>query len=159
MTPQQYMLMAYKAATKSPDPSTQNGAVVVTSAGTAEDCNRFPDRVKVTDDRLQRPLKYNFIEHAERNAIFKAAKLQLPLPGSTMYVPWFACSDCARAIISVGIRQVVGHKKMLDGTPDHWKESIEHAFTMLAESGVETVWLEGDLGGPKILFNGKWFQP
>lgn len=94
MTPQQYLLMAYKEATKSPDPSTQNGAVIVTTAGTAADCNRFPERVKITDARLERPLKYNFIEHAERNAIFSAARKQLPLLGATMYVPWFACSDC-----------------------------------------------------------------
>lgn len=157
----EYLKMAYRAATKSPDPSTQNGAVIVSNMGVvlAEDCNRFPNRVKVTDERLQRPLKYNFIEHAERNVILKAAKMQHPLLGSTMYVPWFACSDCARAIIGVGVRKVVGHKKMLDGTPDHWKESIAHAFVMLKESGVETEWFDGDIGGSKILFNGSWFQP
>lgn len=158
-TTRQYLTMAYQAASKSPDPSTQNGAVIVTGAGTAVDCNRFPDRVKITDERLKRPLKYSFIEHAERNAIFQASRQQLPILGSTMYVPWFACSDCARAIISVGIRKVVGHQKMIDGTPDHWKESIEHAFAMLKEAGVETEWFQEDIGGPKILFNGSWFQP
>lgn len=155
----EYLNMAYRAATESPDPSTQNGAVIVTVSGTVADCNRFPDKVKITDERLKRPLKYNFIEHAERNVIFKACKQQLPILGSTMYVPWFACSDCARAIISVGIRKVVGHQKMLDGTPDHWKDSIQHAFTMLKEAGVETEWFQGDIGGPKILFNGNWFWP
>lgn len=159
MTPQQYLKMAYKAAKYSPDPSTQNGAVLVTPTGTVEDCNRFPERVKVTDDRLERPLKYNFIEHAERNVIYKAARLQMPILGSTMYVPWFACSDCARAIIQSGIHKVVGHQKMIDGTPGHWKESIEAAFTMLGEAGIEMEWIDEDLGCDKILFNGEWFYP
>lgn len=155
----QYLLMAYTMAKKSPDLSTQNGAVIITPSGVAGGYNKFPTRVSVTKDRLQRPLKYSYMEHAERSAIYKAATLQLPVLGSTMYSPWFACADCGRAIIEVGIRKVVGHKKMLDETPDRWKESIDIALDMFKEAGVETEWFEGDLGGPKILFNGKWFQP
>lgn len=160
ITPEQYLKMAYTEAMKSPDPSTQNGAVLVAHTGvTVSDCNRFPDRVKLTDERLERPLKYNFIEHAERNAIFAACKLGIPCQGATLYVPWFACSDCARAIIQVGISRVVGHQRMMDETPDHWKESIAHALTMLEEAGVQTELIPGVLDAPKILFNGKWWKP
>ena len=158
-TTKQYLAMAYQAATKSPDPSTQNGAVIVTASGTAADCNRFPDRVKITDERLQRPLKYNFIEHAERNVIFQASRQQLPIMGATMYVPWAACADCARAIVQVGIKKIVRHKQMMDGTPDHWKESIAHAEAILGEAGIIIEEYDGKLDGCKILFNGSWFYP
>lgn len=159
ITPRQYLLMAYKEATNSPDPSTQNGAVIVSYSGTMSDCNRFPDMVKVPSERLERPLKYQFIEHAERNAIYKCAKFGVSCQGATMYVPWFACSDCARAIIQAGISHVVGHQRMADDTPEHWKESIANAMTMLTEAGVKMTMIDGVLDGPKILFNGKWWKP
>jgi len=160
MTPKRYLLQAYHEAKNSPDPSTQNGAVIVTADGTTvQDCNRFPDRVELTGERLERPLKYDFIEHAERNVIFKCAKLGCSTHGTTMYVPWFACCDCARAIIQAGIAHVVGHQRMADDTPDRWKESIANAMIMLNEAGVKMTMIPDVLDGPKILFNGKWWTP
>ena len=160
ITPQKYLLMAYTEAMKSPDPSPQNGAVIVAHDGvTVSDCNRFPDKVKLNPERLERPLKYQFIEHAERNVIYKAASLGVSTAGATMYVPWFACSDCARAIIQAKIAHVVGHQRMADNTPDHWKESIANAMIMLTESGVKMTMIPDVLNGPKILFNGKGWKP
>ncbi len=164
-TPEQYLTWAYRTAAHSPDPSTQNGAVIAIphSAGVAElieDCNRFPTFVECTPERLERPIKYAFIEHAERNAIYKAARFGHALNGLTMYCPWFACADCARGIIQSGITRVIGHKKMFDQTPEHWKESIANAFTMFKEAKVEFELIECDLPeAPKILFNGELWQP
>jgi dCMP deaminase len=168
LTDQELLVMAYQAATKSPDPSTQNGAVIPHKSDfggwdyvTA--CNTFPEGVEETPERLVRPLKYNFIEHAERNAIFEGAKAGIfnwANHSPVMYVPWFACADCARAIICSGIRKVVGHKRMMDATPDHWKESIQHAFVMFKEAGVETVLIPDELRtAPTIRFNGELWQP
>lgn len=157
---EQYLKMAYQVATQSPDPSTQNGAVIVSTTGVVVSaCNKFPTRVKSTPERLERPLKYEFIEHAERGAVYEAARLGVSAQGGTMYVPWFACSDCARAIICAGISRVVGHKKMADGTPERWKESIKNALIMLEESGVQTELYDGDIGGVTTLFNGAPFTP
>jgi dCMP deaminase len=162
MTGKQYLLMAYQEATKSPDPSTQNGAVVVSAGAagtTVADHNRFPEKVELTRERLERPLKYEFIEHAERNVIYKCARLGIPTHGATMYVPWFACSDCARAIIQAGIAHVVGHQRMADETPDRWRDSIGTAMTMLEEAGVRITMIHDVLDGPKILFNERWWTP
>ena len=170
-TPEEYLVMAYKEATKSPDPSTQNGAVIpVEWEGSHADgrvhdhilmdCNRLPDGVAVQDERLQRPTKYAYIEHAERNVVYKAAREGWCLEGLTMYVPWFACADCARAIIQSGIVRVVGHQLMLDKTPPHWKESIEAAFKMLEEAGVKMELIQTPLpDAPMIRFNGELWQP
>jgi len=160
LTAVQYMKMAYTEAMKSPDFSTQNGAVLVFTSGViVSDCNRFPDKVKLTHERQKCPLKYAFTEHAERNVIYKAAKLGVACHGATMYVPWFACADCARAIIQAGIYKVIGHQRMMDETPDHWKDSIAHAMEMFHEAGTILEFIKEELGCQKILFNGKWWQP
>lgn len=159
MTPKQYLLMAYREATNSPDLSTQNGAVILSGDVTIADCNRFPDLVKHLPERFERPLKYEFIEHAERNAIYRCARLGVPTAGATMFVPWFACSDCARAIIQAGISHVVGHQRMADEAPERWKDSIANAMTMLQEAGVKMTMIPDVLNGPKILFNGKLWTP
>lgn len=178
-TDREFLVEAYKAATKSPDPSTQNGAVipycrwsgmimpiskaaVVPEAmvGYIQSCNNFPIGVVENYARLQRPLKYNFIEHAERNAVFYAARAGIALNNLTMYVPWAACADCARAIICSGIRRVVVHQRMMDATPEHWKESIANAMAMFQESKVEIVSFLGELPeAPQIRFNGQLWQP
>ena len=123
------------------------------------DCNRFPDHVKMSSDRLERGLKYKYMEHAERNVIYKCAKIGRSLHGATMYVPWFACCDCARAIIQTGISHVVGHQRIMDETPDRWKENIDRALDMLKEAGIRTTMIPDVLDGPKILFDGKWWTP
>lgn len=158
-----YLKMAYEAARRSPDPSTQNGAVIPYEAcgsiNALSACNEFPEGVETTPERLVRPLKYNFIEHAERNVVYLAAKYGISLNNKTMYVPWFACSDCARSIICSGVKRVCGHKRMLDATPPHWKESISHAMTMLKEADIQMDLIEEKLNIEPIRFNGELWVP
>ena len=45
--------------------------------------------------------------HCELNAILQAAKLGIPLEGSTLYTFKAPCRNCAMAIISCGIKRVV----------------------------------------------------
>lgn len=134
------MRMACKTATNSPDPSTQNGAVLANILGdpyieTAA-CNQFPDGVQYSDERWERPLKYSFIEHAERGAIFAAAKTGLLTEGLVLVCPWAACADCARAIACSGISRLVTLPRNPSQTNPRWKDSIEIADTILNEAGV-----------------------
>lgn len=152
-----YLRIAFKTAkTKGTDPSTQNGAIIMTAGGwvSGEGANHFPRGVKELEERWGRPQKYAFVEHAERNAIFQAARDGTGTKGCTMYCPWYACSDCARAIIQAGITEVVGHKKCFDLTPDHWKDSIKTAFIMFDEAGIKTRTIEDEMG-VTIRFNGQ----
>lgn len=153
---------AFEMATMSPDPSTQNGAVIQTAKKNIliGACNKFPPGINFTEDRLNvREIKYMYIEHAERNAIYLAAKNGFPLRGATMYACWYACADCARSIICSGITRVVGSKRMLDGSPNRWKESIATALNMLEEAEIRTDWIDGEIGGSPIRFNGVIFHP
>ncbi len=97
-------------ASRSKDPNTQLGCVIVGPAREIRSTgyNSLPRRVKDDiPDRLQRPNKYLWIEHAERNAIYNAARAGTPLEHCTIYSELTPCMDCARAIVQAGIVQVV----------------------------------------------------
>lgn len=133
---QHYLRMAHIIARTSPDPSTQNGAVIAYNRTTVSaGCNEYPRGVIPSPERLERPLKYSVIEHAERNAIYSARDCT----DCTMYALWAACADCARAIIQSNITTLVTHEfyTLDEHRAEHWDESIDIAFIMLREAGVE----------------------
>ena len=157
-----YLRIAYKtAATLGTDPSTQNGALLVDEGGNILIAvgNHFPYGVKSSDERWQRPLKYSFVEHAERNAIYMAARKGIQTLGLKMYCPWFACPDCARAIVQAGIKEVTGHDFDLHKTAAHWLELIAIADQILTEGKVEFRRVPGKIGDVKIRFNGQEVEP
>jgi dCMP deaminase len=139
------MALAIEAAVASPDPSTQNGAVLATQDGIAvfgtTACNEFPHGVHYMTERWERPAKYSYIEHAERNAIYAAAREGMPTRGLVMYCPWAACADCARAIIQARLSKLVTISPTAN-TNERWVESIEVAMVMLRESHVEVEYME-----------------
>lgn len=157
-----YLLIAYKHAQKfSTDPSSQNAALLVDPNGTifVQAANYFPSGVEETPERWERPLKYSFVEHAERNAIYAAAADGFSTRGCTMYVPWFACADCARAIIQCGIVEVIGHDAPIHKSRQDWHKSVEVAEIMFKEAGVKFSRIPGEMKGIKIRFNGELLEP
>lgn len=156
MTPADWLRLACKEAAGSHDPHTQNAAIVVplTAAYVAIGVNKVPSGIQATPSRLERPTKYRYIEHAERAAIYRAARVGTPTSGATLYCPWYACTDCARAIICAGIAEVVGHVKPRAATPERWTAEIVQAEAMLREAGVGMRWLADDLG-VTIRFDGE----
>lgn len=156
---------AYRLAEHSRDPSTQCGAVVVGFDGEilADGINEFPRGVEYTDDRWERPLKYQVIEHAERNAIYDAAIRGVCTAGLTMVAPWAACADCARAIIQSGITTLVRHQDASDRSPANWVESIAIADTMLHEADIEIIDIIGGVipwgENFKVLHTGQLWTP
>ncbi len=152
------------AAFRSDDDSTQNGSLLILSDKSfVGGANHFVDGVQRTPERLERPEKYNYFVHAERDAIFNAALLGYSgTSEATLYCTWYACTDCARAIIQCGIRRVIGHKAMFDMTPDRWRETIQKAFVMLGEAGVETWVYDGKIfenDEIQLKFNGSSWCP
>ena len=153
--------LAYAVASAfSDDPSTHNGAVLITENNEVVwGVNHLPRGVGITGDRLERPKKYAFMEHAERDVILKAAKAGYKTDGAIMFVPWYACADCARAIIGAGISQVIGHKQMFDRTPERWKASIADGDAMLDEAGILCMQHDGPIGRVRVLFDGQFWEP
>ena len=116
--------------------------------------NRFPEGVKNLPERLLPENKRNYLEHAERDAIFSALRQSKITNGATLYVPWFACSDCAKAIIGAGIRYVIGHHAPCS-TSNSWSETINIGLTMLKEANVNYRYYEGEIGIKNMLFGGE----
>ena len=97
--------LAIFAARKSPSRPRKVGAVLVLADGatTLATCNDFPVGVRDTEARHAHPDRLLWIEHAERNAIFAAARSGLPTAGATLIATFHPCADCARAIVQAGI--------------------------------------------------------
>lgn len=123
-------------AAHSPDPSRKTGAVIVDYWGEEISCgyNHFPHRIKITEERLARPAKYKWMEHAERDAIYYAAAKGIGTAGCTMYLTWYPCVDCARAIIQAEIGNLVCREP--DWNDAVWADDFGIVKEMLAEAGI-----------------------
>lgn len=173
MNVQNVLRLCYNEATASDDPSTQNCAVLAmhdkyNPRAWSEEWTPFYDTLAINDlpsgvhdtpARWERPLKYQVVEHAERNAIYRAANCGIRTDSLTMVCPWAACADCARAIIQAGIIRLITHKQAHDRSPTHWRASIAIALTMLEEAGVEVEFFDGPVGGGPVLHSGEKWNP
>lgn len=138
---QYFVELAQLASTKSKDRSTKVGAVIIGPNNEIRTTgyNGFPR--KVNDDveaRHSRPTKYLFTEHAERNAIYNAARHGIALDGCTLYLNYVPCpcADCTRAIIQSGIVKIIGPRIKFPGKGELWEESMRASTEMLDEAGV-----------------------
>ena len=128
---------------KSKDKNTQIGALIVgkdkeiVSTG----YNSFPrgiDDNKV--ERQEKPEKYFWFEHAERNAIYNAARIGVSTKGCTMYLTCgIPCADCARGIINAGINKIYVMKGG-GAQSQKWLDSGERSSQMFEEAGVKIEW-------------------
>lgn len=155
-----FLKTAYLKARESHNPSTQNGAVLINDAGKVliSAVNGFPNGVAETKERQIKPLRHKFSVHAERNALYQAAKLGIKTNGLIMVCPWATCSDCAQAIIQTGVIRLVVHKQALEKSGS-WKKNIALAFEMLREAGVELMIYDGKIRAGKILRSGSEWKP
>lgn len=161
-----FLALARVYASKSKDQSKQVGAIIVGPAKEQRSggYNGLPRGVDDgPPDRWIRPGKMAWCEHAERNAIYNAARIGTPCEGCTLYVCGLPpCTDCARAIIQAGIIEVVHSstycvyrkpaqddeyalgdpERCVCGValdvhiPERWVENMATARLMLEEAGV-----------------------
>ena len=134
----QFLDLATLVATWSKDRSRGVGCVLVgpnrevLSLG----YNGFPRGVKDdVEDRHQRPEKYLWTEHAERNAIYNAVRNGQRLEGAKAYVTLCPCMDCARALIQSGVTEVYFPKP--DFEDKVWGEQFKKVSPMLFEAKVK----------------------
>jgi dCMP deaminase len=137
---QRFMGLCGHVASWSEDRDFQVGCVIVGPDGQevrTTGYNGMPRSVLAEDDaRFDRASgeKFFWIEHAERNAIYNAARMGVPLQGCTAYVNRFPCADCGRAMIQSGITHIVAPPiPTADGALDY---SFQVSQQMLREAGV-----------------------
>lgn len=135
-----FIKMAFLIASKSKDPSTQVGCVIVGPDHEIRSTgfNGFPRGVvENTPERWERPAKYEYVEHAERNAVYNAARMGTSVKGCVAYLNWepYPCVECAKAFIQAGITEVVGPDIPFSSTSNHdWK--FNKTVEMFHEAGV-----------------------
>lgn len=158
MNHSKYLKEAYKAALKSPDASNQNGAVLVYKNEIINvGINKFPHGFIPKPEHLERPRKYNFINHAEWEAVTGVDKNIMK--DSVLYCPWFACTICSRAIVMSGCRNVIGHYERMQLTPDRWKEEVADGQFILESAGVEMNYIKDKFNVKPIYVNGEYWTP
>lgn len=162
---QLYITLCYLVGMRSLDEHTHVGSVIVDSDNVlvSTGYNSLPRGIESGEGgvRLSREggEKYYWVEHAERNAIYNAARRGTILKGCKLYVPWMPCTDCARAIIQTGISEVIIHRNGQDFYDSHsngnWDESYKRTLAMLEESGVAVRFVTTEVVAPEIYMNGQ----
>ena len=84
--------------------------------------------------------KYLWVSHAERNAIYNAALLGVSTKNCTIYVPWYPCIECAKAIVQAGIAKIVCFEP--DLADSNWGRDFEKSLIILGEGDVVTKLVE-----------------
>lgn len=145
----QLLLLAYGVAAESPHPSTQVGAMLYYPRGdggvpypqTAGN-NHVPSELRIRDDSKMwedRDSRTIYVEHAERAAIYAAAREGICTDRLGMVATWAACTDCARAIIASGIGEVLTDvRSFARATPD-WLGTVRAGHSMLRDAGVKVI--------------------
>ena len=135
-----FLNIAEQVKLKSKDQSTQIGAVVVglDNEVLSTGYNSFPRGLDDTkQERQERPEKYFWFEHAERNAIYNAARIGVSLKNSTIYLTsGIPCMDCARGIVNSGIKTVYCKEVCTTKNKEKWEESQKKSLQLLLECGV-----------------------
>lgn len=101
-----YLGMAFWAASRSKDPNTQCGAFIISrnNEPLGWGYNGPPKKIDDVDVCWERPKKYDYIIHAEINAINYARG---NLNNSTIYVTAKPCKNCILHIVNSGISRIV----------------------------------------------------
>jgi dCMP deaminase len=106
-----YLGLAYMVASRSKDPSTQCGAVIVDphNIPLSFGCNGAARVIKDEDIDWGRPSKYPFMLHCEDNAINHCSRWigVNGLDGCTVYVTGHPCAKCMNRMAGKGISRIV----------------------------------------------------
>ena len=132
--------IAHQVKLKSKDKYTQIGAVIVGADNeiVSTGYNSFPRGIYDNEPlRQERPEKYYWFEHAERNAIYNAARIGVSTKGTTMYLTCgIPCADCCRGIINAGITKIVCEVGEAGAKGKKWEESGQRSLQMFLEADV-----------------------
>jgi dCMP deaminase len=135
-----FLRIAEEVRLWSKDPGTKVGCVLVNERRIiSTGYNGFPQTISDDLDRyIDREYKLSVTVHAEANAILNAAKNGTRVQGSTLYVTFPPCSQCASAIIQAGVAQIVCPDPAL--APERWRSNFQAANNLFYEAGVKVLY-------------------
>lgn len=126
-----FMSLAQVASTRSKDPNTKVGAVLVTEDNRVIGLgfNGMPAGMVETNELWQRPTKYAYVVHAEMNAIHYSFDLY-KRKNVKLYTTVFPCRKCMESILHLPITEIYYQKTYADS---------EESMKMAADKGVVVV--------------------
>ncbi|MDD4242681.1 MAG: deaminase [Bacilli bacterium] len=138
-----FIPIANAIAELSKDPSTKIGCLIIDDDGNilTTGYNGFPRGVADSERRLDnRELKYQYVSHAEANAIAQAARVGARLLGSNLIVTsLYPCSSCAKLIIQAGIKCVYVPKSNGRDAQTRWKKETDITNIMFKEAKIKII--------------------
>ena len=140
-----HYLLAMHVASWSKDPTTQVGAVIVGKCrrDISIGYNGFPPGIEDLPERyMDRPTKYLFTQHAERNALDNA---RFDCTDATLVTTMFPCVECTKSLISKGIKRLVtdAPPNPLPNGEKSWRDTVPVSRQMLDEAGVKIIIVHG----------------
>ena len=131
--------LCHLVASWSEDRGRKVGAVIVGQSNEIRSTgyNGFPRKVDhnpVERHKRDNGEKYLWFEHAERNAIYNAARYGSITESCKIYSSLFPCAECVRGIIQSGIVEINTFSPPTDD--EIFKRSFEVSQVMLEEAGV-----------------------
>lgn len=135
-----FLRIAEEVRLWSKDPGTKVGCVLVNDRRIlSTGYNGFPATISDDLERyIDRDYKLSVTVHAEANAILNAAKNGTKVEGSTLYVTFPPCSQCASAVIQAGVAQVVCPDPAT--APERWRSNFIAANNLFYEAGVKVLY-------------------
>ncbi len=149
-----FMGIAFMSALRCKDPSTRNGAVIVdpqTRHIISTGYNGMPNGRDdlYTWERQGIPNKYDFVIHAEENAILNATgsirDCMLYIYSEKLYMP---CKGCMRLIAQSGIKEIIVNGILKENTDVYNWEPTKH---MITTEGIEVGILNDPIGLFKVI--------
>jgi dCMP deaminase len=136
------MARAREIARLSPNRVRQVGAVLMAADGRTSiaSCNTFPKGVRDIEERHEGDGRFVWMEHAERNAIFEAARRGTATEAATLASTFFPCIDCARAIVQSRIAHLCTPAPAYSDPV--WGASFLRSRIILEEGGVQMHFVE-----------------
>lgn len=134
-----FMRLAQEMSARSKDTSTKVGAVVISPTGEvlSSGYNGFPRGVNDNvPTRQVRPTKYDFVVHAEVNALLNAGRSGTKVSGGILYVTMPPCTNCAGAVIQAGINEVIYLEPDVQKQIPGWRDKLQYSFEMFDEAGI-----------------------
>jgi dCMP deaminase len=136
-----FMTLCFVVAQRSLDKHTKHGCVVVDDSRSilCVGYNSPPRGCVDSIIPLERPAKYDYMQHSEANAITNAARNGINLFNSTFYITGPPCPACFGKMLNVGVHKIIHGPILHQSTP----AQIEAMETMKMHQDVEIIVWEG----------------
>ena len=143
-----FMGLAVFVSLKSKDESTKCGCILIGDKNqiVSTGYNGIPRGLEDDNpNRHERPEKYYWFEHAERNAIYNAALNGMCTKGTRAFITAPPCADCTRALVQSGIKEISlpSYHNLRDKQGSKkWQEHLRVSQRILQEADIHVEYID-----------------